>query len=466
MQIIDDLAKASLRQETILTIGAFDGVHRGHQSLIGAVVERARATDRLAALITFHPHPAVVLAPEHAPRYLTTPGEKLALLENLGVDLVVLLPFSREMASIPARAFMERASRYLRMRELWVGADFALGRNREGTVPHLRELGAKLDFTVTVCQAVLADERPVSSSRIRSLFLEGRVKEAATLLGRYPSITGEVVRGEQRGQVLGIPSAKLRVRPERALPADGVYAVFAVLGNERYPAVANIGLRPTLYDSGQRTVETHIFGFDEDIHGCDLVVEFVSRLRDERRFEQIDDLIAQIKIDSQAARRILSQTDEEVDGHGPALDARRYRFREQEHTADRALRVWGRGLADLLVGAARGMCTLMGDSEDLVPEVWRTIRLQADDREALLVEWLNELLYLVEAEELLFVDFRIESVTDSGTARAGEAGATMVAHVGGAVAPVTRASIKAATFHDLKLVEDAAGWSTVITFDV
>jgi SHS2 domain-containing protein len=242
--------------------------------------------------------------------------------------------------------------------------------------------------------------------------------------------------------------------------------VFAVLGNERYPAVANIGLRPTLYDSGQRTVETHIFGFDEDIHGCDLVVEFVSRLRDERRFEQIDDLIAQIKIDSQAARRILSQTEEEVDRHGPALDARRYRFREQEHTADRALRVWGRGLADLLVGAARGMCTLMGDSEDLVPEVWRTIRLQADDREALLVEWLNELLYLVEAEGLLFIDFRIESVTDSGTARAGAGGATMVAHVGGAVAPVTRGSIKAATFHDLKLVEDAAGWSTVITFDV
>ena len=344
MQIIDDLAKASLRQETILTIGAFDGVHRGHQSLIGAVVERARATDRLAALITFHPHPAVVLAPEHAPRYLTTPGEKLALLENLGVDLVVLLPFDHKVAAMPARGFMERASRHLRMRELWVGADFSLGRDREGTVPHLRELGSELDFTVTVFQAVLADERPVSSSRIRSLFLDGRIEEAATLLGRYPSITGEVVRGEQRGQVLGIPSAKLRVRSERALPADGVYAVFAVLGNERYPAVANIGLRPTLYDSGQRTVETHIFGFDEDINGCDLVVEFVSRLRDELRFEQIDDLIAQIKIDSQAARRILSQIEEEVDRPGPALDAHRYRFREQDHTADRALRVWGRGL--------------------------------------------------------------------------------------------------------------------------
>mgnify|MGYP001821638546 CR=1 FL=1 len=465
MQIIDDLAKASLRQETILTIGAFDGVHRGHQSLIGAVVERARSTDRLAALITFHPHPVMVLAPERAPRYLTTPGEKLVLLENLGVDLVVLLPFSREIAAMPARAFMERVSRYLRLRELWVGADFTLGRNREGDLPRLRDLGHELGYDVTAFQRVLAEGQNVSSSRIRSLLLEGRIKEATALLGRYPSITGEVVHGAQRGRVLGFPTAKLKVRPERAMPADGVYAVFAVLGSERYPAVANIGVSPS-FDNGARTVETHIFGFDEDIHGCDLVVEFVSRLRDERRFEDIDDLVTQIEIDSQAARRILSQTEETVGRHGPTLDARRYRFRELDHTADRALRVWGKGLPDLFVGAARGMCSLMGDLEDLVPKVWRTIRLESSDREALLVEWLNELLYLVETEGLLFLDFRIEAVTDSEMARAGVAGAMMVAHVGGAVAPVTRAHIKAATFHDLKLVEDAVGWSTVITFDV
>lgn len=465
MQIIDDLAKASMRHETILTIGAFDGVHRGHQSLIGAVVERARATDRLAALITFHPHPVMVLAPERAPRYLTTPGEKLALLENLGVDLVVLLPFSREMAAMPARAFMERASRYLRVRELWVGADFTLGRNREGDLPHLRDLGHELGYDVTAFQTVLGAEDAISSSRIRSLLLEGRIEEAGILLGRNPRLSGEVVYGAGRGQALSCPTANLEVRPELAVPADGVYAVFAVLGSERYPAVANIGVRPS-FDDGTRTVETHIFDFDEDIYGCDLVVEFVSRLRDERRFEDIDDLVNQIEIDSQAARSILSQDRQEVGSDGLTLDAYRFRYRELDHTADRALRVWGRGLADLLVGAARGMCSLMGDLEGLVPDLWRTIRLESGDREALLVEWLNELLYLVEVEGLLFIDFRIESVTDSEIARAGAVGATMVAHVGGAVAPVTRAHIKAATFHDLRLVEDAAGWSTVITFDV
>jgi len=461
MQIIDDLAQADLRQETILTIGAFDGLHRGHQALIAAVVQRARETDRLAALITFHPHPAVVLAPERAPRYLTTPGEKLALLENLGVDLVVLLPFNSQMAELSARAFMQRASQHLRLRELWVGADFALGRNREGTVQRLRELGAELDYEVTVFQTVLSQGQNVSSSRIRSLLLEGRIEEATELLGRYPSTAGEVIRGARPGQLLDFPTAKLKVRPERAMPADGTYAVFAVLGSERYPGVANMGVS-TSFGDGRRMVETHIFGFDEDIHGCDLVIEFVSRLREMRDFEDLDDLRAQIETDSQAARRILSQQEAGKQGH--PLDARCYRFRELAHTADRALRVWGEGLPDLLVGAARGMCSLMGDVGDLTPDVWRVIRVEAEDREGLLIEWLNELLFLVEEEGLLFLEFRMQSVREPVEATPG--GAELVANVGGALAPVTRAPIKAATYHDLKLVHDDTGWSTVITFDV
>ena len=465
MQIIDDLTKANPRQETILTIGAFDGLHRGHQALIGAVVEQARDTDRLAALITFIPHPVMVLAPERAPRYITTPGEKLALLEALGIDLVVLLPFSHKMASVPARAFMKTVSQHLRLSELWVGASFALGKNKEGDVPRLRDLGHELGYKLRVSETLLEGGLAISSSRIRSLLLEGRVEEAARLLGRPPTIAGEVVYGTRVGRQLGFPSAKLEVRPERAVPADGVYAVFAVLGSERYPAVANIGTRPT-FGQGARTVETHIFDFDEDIHGCDLVVEFFSRLRDEQRFEDVDDLIAQIEIDSRAARSVLSQTEAEEGRDGRLMDAHRYRFRELDHTADRALSVWGQGLSDLLVGAARGMCSLMGEVENLEPDVWRTIRVEADDREALLVDWLNELLFLIEQEGLLFTDFRIESVAHSESVWAGTAGATMVAHVGGAVAPVTRSRIKAVTYHDLELVEEAGGWSTTVTFDV
>jgi riboflavin kinase/FMN adenylyltransferase len=475
MDVIGDLARASLRQETILTIGAFDGVHRGHQALIKGVVERARATDRLAAVITFHPPPAMAFAPQRAPRYLTTPGEKMALLEGLGVDLTVLLPFDRQVAAMSARDFMAMVSRHLRVRELWVGPDFGLGRNREGNVERLRELGQEFGYDLHVVEPVGG----VSSSRIRELLTQGRVEEAALQLGRYPILAGEVVTGARRGHKLGFPTANIKVRPERAGPADGVYAVFAVLGSERYLAVANVGVRPS-FDNGRRTIETHILDFDQDIYGCDLVVEFVARLRDERRFEHIDDLIAQIERDSEAARRILGRQEHAAQGSqssGADPDLRQpatgdqpqernqersdtpgcpYRYLEVEHTADRALWVSGRQLPDLFVGAARGMTSLMADLDDLVGTEWREVRLEGWDRESLLVNWLNELLFLTETERLLFVDYRIESLTDTA----------LVARVRGAHAPVTQAIVKAATYHDLRLVHDDTGWSTVITFDV
>lgn len=458
MQVIDDLLRVHLSQETALTIGAFDGVHRGHQALIGAVLDRARASNRLAAVLTFHPHPAVVLAPERAPRYLTTPGEKAALLERMGVDILVLHPFSRKVAATPAETFMATISRQLRLRELWVGPDFALGRNREGNVARLGELGRQFGYDLHVVQPVLGEDEIISSSRIRSLLYEGRVAEAAKLLGRYPSISGEVVTGAQRGHALGFPTANLEVRPERAVPADGIYAVLALLGGERYPAVANVGVRPT-FDNGERLVETYIFDFDQDIYGCDLVVEFVARLRDELRFDNVGELIAQMGRDSDDARRILSG----AGFAGPAsIDDGSdcsYRFREVEHTADRALWVWGADLPALFAGAARGMYHLMDKDlggQGLVPTRWRPVTLEAVDRETLLVEWLNELLYLAEAEELLFVDFQITSLSDS----------RLEARVGGVPAGVTRGDIKAATFHRLELLRDDEGWSTVITFDV
>jgi riboflavin kinase/FMN adenylyltransferase len=489
MDIVDDLTRVSLRQETILTIGAFDGVHLGHQALIGAVVDRARSTDRLAALVTFHPHPAVVLAPDRAPRYLTAPGEKMAQLESRGIDLVVLLPFNRKVADTTARAFMGSVSTHLRVRELWVGPDFALGRNREGDVPRLRELGREFGYEVHVVEPVLLGTEPISSSRIRALLGEGRIAEATRLLGRYPSVSGEVIVGARRGRRLGFPTANLEVRPERAVPADGVYAVFAQLGTQRYPAVANVGVRPT-FDNGQRTVEVYIFDFDEDIYGCDLVVEFVARLRDELRFERVDDLVEQMGRDSTLALEILDdEARASVAGPSQPMTSSRgrrgvpclYRYREIEHTADRALRVWGSSLDDLFVGAARGMYSLMADLDGLVAVDWREIRLEAWDCETLLVDWLNELLFLTETEGLLFVEWQIDSLVDRGVqddkpkpgvnaARAarteGRGSAALVAHAGGVHEPVTRAQIKATTFHNLKLVQDETGWSTVITFDV
>ena len=310
MEIIDDLSSANLNSDTILTVGAFDGVHRGHQHLIQQMVEEARQAKRLAGLITFYPHPSAVLSPYNPTRYLSTPGEKAALLERWGLDILTILPFDQEMAQTSARDFIELISQHLHMVELWVGADFALGRAREGDVEALRALGQELGFTVRVIKPLTWQGQIISSTRIRSLLLKGKVCLAAQLLGRYPSLAGEVVRGSQRGHCLGFPTANLEVRKERVVPADGTYAVYARLGEERRQGVANVGVRPSFEISGQRIVEVHILDFKEAIYGCDLVVEFVERLRDERRYANVEELKAQIEQDIAQARRILAEESE------------------------------------------------------------------------------------------------------------------------------------------------------------
>ncbi|MBM4465978.1 MAG: bifunctional riboflavin kinase/FAD synthetase [Chloroflexi bacterium] len=307
MEVIDDLSSANLNSDTILTVGAFDGVHRGHQHLIQQMVEEARQAKRLAGLITFYPHPNAVLSPYNPTRYLSTPGEKAALLERLGLDILAILPFDQEMAQTSARDFIDRVRRHLHMMELWVGANFALGRAREGDVEALRAMGQELGFTVRVIEPLTWRGQIISSTRIRSLLLKGKVRQAAQLLGRYPSLAGEVVRGSQRGHCLGFPTANLEVRKERVVPADGIYAVYARLGKERHQGVANVGVRPSFEIGGQRMVEVHILDFEGEIYGCDLVVEFVERLRDERRYDDVEKLKAQIEQDIAQARLILAQ---------------------------------------------------------------------------------------------------------------------------------------------------------------
>jgi riboflavin kinase/FMN adenylyltransferase len=315
MQLIDDLFRTQLTTDTVLTVGAFDGLHRGHQVLIQHVLARARETGRLAGLVTFHPHPAHVLADKASQPLplLTSPGEKLVLLEQMGLDFMVLVRFDGQLAAAPARTFMGWLARHLRMRELWVGEDFALGQHREGDVPVLKDLGQELGFAVQVIKPITVNPgrgsdggEPISSSRIRSLLTDGDVRNATHLLGRYPSLWGEVVHGAKRGQNLGFPTANLQVRSERAVPANGVYAVFAWLGPERLAGVANIGVRPS-FDNGARTIEAHLFDFNRDIYGCELVVEFVQRLRPELRFASLDALIAQMQADCDAAQRLLRE---------------------------------------------------------------------------------------------------------------------------------------------------------------
>jgi riboflavin kinase/FMN adenylyltransferase len=306
MQVIDDLVAAQLNGPSLVTVGSFDGVHIGHQHLLGQMRE---AADRLGchiSLVTFHPQPKAVLAPDLHIRYLTTPAEKIFLLDALGLDLMAILPFTRQTSRTPAPRFVKELVEHLKMCQLWVGPDFALGRNREGDIPALRGIGQTMGFDVRVVGPLVQDGEVVSSTRIRKLMMRGEIREATTLLGRYPSLTGQVMQGAQRGRLLGYPTANLSVLPERAIPADGVYACFVWINNQRYPSVTNIGIRPS-FAGAERTVEVHLLGFSGDLYGLDLRMEFVERLRSEKRFADLDDLAAQIQADAERADGLLAQ---------------------------------------------------------------------------------------------------------------------------------------------------------------
>ena len=304
MQVIGDLAEAKLDGPSLVTVGSYDGVHIGHQRLLGQMRNTADTLGFHTSVVTFHPQPKTVLVPHLQTRYLTTPADKIVLLDGLGLDLVAILPFTRETARTPAVEFVGELVAHLKMRQLWVGPDFALGRNREGDIPRLRESGQELGFEVHVAEPLVQGGQVVSSTRIRNLLMRGEVRQATALLGRYLSITGQVVQGAQRGRLLGFPTANLAVLSERAIPADGVYACFVWVNNRRYPAVTNIGVRPS-FAGAERTVEAHLLGFSGDLYGWDLRMEFVDRLRPERRFTDLVDLAGQIQSDAERATKLL-----------------------------------------------------------------------------------------------------------------------------------------------------------------
>ena len=306
MKVIDHLEDYWAETESVITIGAFDAVHLGHQALIENVIDRARQTQRESGLVTFYPRPAQVLFPDQVAQHVSTPGEKAALLEQLGMDFMVLIQFTRDLANQPAEQFIHTLVEHLHPTEVWVGADFSLGRNREGNIDSIRGLGREMGFDVYVLPPVQWKGDTISSSRIRHTLAEGNVEEAAQMLGRYYSLAGEVVTGHHRGHGLGFPTANLEVRRERALPRDGVYACFVRLGDERFPAVANLGVRPT-FENGERVLEVFLIDVDINLYGCDLVVEFVRWLRPELKFDSADALIAQMHDDVATALRMLHE---------------------------------------------------------------------------------------------------------------------------------------------------------------
>lgn len=290
-----------------LTIGSFDGVHLGHQEVIHGLTAGAHANGVQAVVITFYPHPAVVLGKRKDPMYLTTPEERAALLGELGVDVVITYPFNTQVASLTAEQFMAQTKEHLGLRQLWVGQDFALGRGREGNVERLRQLGEVLGFELKVIPPAVENGVPISSSRIRSLLSQGDVVQAAHLLGRPYSLEGEVIQGDGRGRTIGIPTANLSIWEERIVPKNGVYVTRVHVDNQAWGSVTNIGFRPTFDNQNERPqVETHILDFYQDLYGQRVRIEFLLRLRDEQRFPSIDALIQQIHNDVVKARQALA----------------------------------------------------------------------------------------------------------------------------------------------------------------
>lgn len=306
MRHLRSLEDITIDAEALVTIGVFDGVHRGHQSLIASLVECARAARRKAIAVTFFPHPDKVLDKTTRRYYLTTPEQRAGLLLALGVDAVVTLPFDESVRHLSAAAFVDELVDRLRMKELWVGANFALGYQREGDVRFLRAQGASRGFEVHAMDLVATPNKAnlISSSRVRECLRRGELGKARAMLGRAYALEGTVVAGEQRGRTLGIPTANLSVWDEQVMPANGVYATWAILGDNTHMAATNIGQRPT-FAGDKVTVEAHLLNFNREIYGETMQLRFEERLRPERRFNGLDDLLAQIDQDIAATRRHL-----------------------------------------------------------------------------------------------------------------------------------------------------------------
>ncbi len=310
MQIVTALDTRITEQPVVLTIGKFDGVHRGHQALIETAVQRAHERGTICTVLTFDPHPRTVLTPEVPLELLTNISERATLIAEQGADMLLVLPFNHEVMATPAAQYMRQLCAALPLCELWVGEDFALGRKREGTPARLREIGQELGFKVGTVAPVELDGEIVSASRIRDLLRAGDLAEARRQLGRDYWLRGEVVYGDQRGRTIGFPTANLDVAPNHLVPAYGVYACWVQIEDGQHasptlrPAVANVGVRPTV-DGSQRRVEAHLLDWSGDLYGSTLRLIFVQRLRSEQRFASLADLVAQIEHDVAHARTRL-----------------------------------------------------------------------------------------------------------------------------------------------------------------
>ena len=309
MEIFYSLSEVKRDQNTLLTLGTFDGIHPGHQQIIERVVREATRSDSRSLLITFNPHPRTIVSNSSKIRLLSTLKEKIEVIKNLGIQNMLIIEFTKEFSQIGSEEFVKRyIVDSIGVKEIVIGHDHHFGKGRGGDEQTLREMGKEYDFMVSTVDAVEENGIVVSSTKIRNALISGDIKLANSLLKRYYSFSGIVVRGDQRGRLLGFPTANIELDDSnKLLPALGIYAVEFILGNEKYMGVMSIGKRPTFYNEGAITTEVYILDFDQEIYGNFVTVNTVERIRGEEKFSSAEELIKQMKIDTEEGRKILSK---------------------------------------------------------------------------------------------------------------------------------------------------------------
>ncbi len=305
MQLEAELAKLSPKKDMLLTIGVFDGVHLGHKYLLSQLREYAKQQNLLSGVVTFHQHPQEVLSPQTKLPFLTDLTQRTYLLKNEGIDAIITLSFTQELAQLSARQFLSLLKKYLMLQGLVIGPDFALGRNREGDIDTVRSLGQDMHFSVTVVPPIMINDVVVSSTAIRKALTDGDMKKVNNLMGHPFSLHGRVITGVGRGIKLGFPTANLDTNPEQALPAEGVYATWTCIDDKVYQSMTNIGKRPT-FGGNERTVEVYVLDYHGDLYGCELKIDIVERLRGEKKFDTEEELKKQITEDIKQGRTILN----------------------------------------------------------------------------------------------------------------------------------------------------------------
>lgn len=301
MKIFHGTENANILRPTVLTLGVFDGLHLGHQRIMQTVVKRAKAAGAVPTAITFDPHPRAVLYPESAPPMLQTLDQRLANFKVLGIEQAIVVPFNKDFAAQPAEDFLyEIVHDRLHAKEVFLGKGFAFGRGRGGNIELLRKLSTELGFFADEVPEVRLRGCRISSSRIRDLLALGRVNLARRMLGRPYGVEGVIIRGDRRGHTIGFPTANLKPQ-NRVIPRYGVYATATLVDGAWRRSITNIGVRPTFASDADASIETYLFDFDGDLYGDVLRVRFLHRIRDERKFNGIGELKAQIEKDSQRA---------------------------------------------------------------------------------------------------------------------------------------------------------------------